>query len=79
MAYDFPASPTNGQTYSSGGVTFTYNGVSWIPTGTAGVSEAPTDGKTYKRRGSTPAWVTDTISTSVPSGGVDGDIWYQVT
>lgn len=30
MAFDFPASPTNGQEYTSGGVTYVWNGVGWI-------------------------------------------------
>jgi len=29
MAFDFPSSPTPGQVYVSGGVTFTYNGYAW--------------------------------------------------
>jgi len=35
MAFDFPASPTNNQTFTPpGGATYTFNGVSWIPGGT---------------------------------------------
>jgi hypothetical protein len=29
MAIDFPASPTNGQTFTSGSVTYTYDGTKW--------------------------------------------------
>ena len=34
-AFDFPASPTNGQTYSLNGVTFTYNGYGWRQQGSS--------------------------------------------
>jgi len=41
MAFNFPASPTNGQTYTpAGGSTYTFNGVSWI-TGAASPAYAP--------------------------------------
>jgi hypothetical protein len=33
MALDFPASPTTGQTFSSGGVTWTWDGAKWVATG----------------------------------------------
>jgi len=29
MAIDFPASPTVGQEYTSGGMTYVYNGTGW--------------------------------------------------
>jgi hypothetical protein len=35
-AFDFPASPTNGQTYSLNGVVFTYNGYGWVQQGNSG-------------------------------------------
>ena len=28
-SFDFPNSPSNGQTYSANGITFTWNGTSW--------------------------------------------------
>jgi hypothetical protein len=34
MAIDFPASPTNGQTVTVGGVTWTWDGVKWVAQGT---------------------------------------------
>src|SRR5262245_66634927 len=30
MAYDFPASPTVGATFTSGGITYTWNGYGWV-------------------------------------------------
>ena len=36
VAFDFPASPTNGQTYSLNGVVFTYNGYGWVQQGNSG-------------------------------------------
>jgi hypothetical protein len=33
MAIDFPASPTNGQTFTSGGMTYVYNGTGWTVKG----------------------------------------------
>ena len=32
MALDFPNSPTNGQTFTSGGSSWTYDGTKWVPT-----------------------------------------------
>jgi hypothetical protein len=37
MPIDFPTSPTNGQTYSYGGINYTYNGTTWT-SGAAGTS-----------------------------------------
>lgn len=48
---------------------------------TSKVGEAPSDGQLYSRKGLGRVWVrnpTTTVSTALPSGGVDGDIWYQV-
>jgi hypothetical protein len=36
MAFDFPSPATNGQVYTSGGVTYQYNGYAWIITGGGG-------------------------------------------
>lgn len=30
MPMDFPASPTNGQVFTSGGVAYTWNGYAWV-------------------------------------------------
>lgn len=37
MALDFPSSPTNGQTYTSGSVTWVYDGTKWVIQGASGV------------------------------------------
>src|SRR5262245_4265560 len=39
MAFDFPNSPTIGQTYSSGGVTYKWDGQAWVggPTADTGI------------------------------------------
>lgn len=39
--YDFPASPTTGQTVSSGGVSWTYDGTKWKASATAAVVVPP--------------------------------------
>jgi hypothetical protein len=40
MAIDFPASPTNGQTFTSGSVTYTYDGTKWTAeTGSVSLSK----------------------------------------
>jgi hypothetical protein len=36
MAIDFPASPTNGQTFTSGSVTYTYDGTKWTAVAAGG-------------------------------------------
>jgi hypothetical protein len=38
MAIDFPASPTNGQTFTSGALVYTYDGTKWKaqPAGVSG-------------------------------------------
>lgn len=38
MAFDFPSSPTNGQQYTSGGVTYVYNGYGWDLQAGAGIA-----------------------------------------
>jgi hypothetical protein len=36
MAFDFPASPTNGQVFTSAGVTYVWNGYGWVQQGSSG-------------------------------------------
>jgi len=36
MAFDFPASPTNGQVFTSGGVSYVWNGQGWVQQGAPG-------------------------------------------
>ena len=56
MAIDFPASPTNGQTFTSGSVTYTYDGTKWTALASGG-------GATDKiEEGNTSAEVIDTGS-----------------
>ena len=50
MAMDFPASPTNGQTYTYAGITYTWNGYGWIGGALGGgIMDAPSDGGEYVR------------------------------
>lgn len=43
MAFNFPSSPTNGQTYTSGGTTYTYNGYGWAASGSGSYTKAESD------------------------------------
>ena len=56
MAFDFPTSPTNGQTYTLNGVIYTWNGSAWV----GGNPSAPAF--SVHRNG--------TNQTSIPAGGV---------
>lgn len=47
MGFNFPASPALGATYTSGGVTYTWNGYGWVG---GGFGDAPADNKTYGRK-----------------------------
>ena len=44
MAIDFPASPTNGQTFIVGGVTYTFDDTKWTAVAVAGAIDAITKG-----------------------------------
>jgi hypothetical protein len=58
MAIDFPASPTNGQTFTSGSVTYTYDGTKWTAVAAGGGGGGATPTKIEV--GNTKAEVTDT-------------------
>jgi len=61
MAFDFPTSPTNGQEYTFGGVTFVWNGYGWtIKTVTAGGGGASL-----------------TISDTPPGSPTTGALWWE--
>ncbi len=52
---DFPTSPTVGQQFTSGGITWTWDGVKWTAaTGGGGMTDAPNDGTAYARK--SQAW-----------------------
>jgi hypothetical protein len=57
MALDFPANPTIGQVFTSGGISFKWNGYGWDAQGASTVPEAPNDGNPYAR-GSLSWWQT---------------------
>jgi hypothetical protein len=46
MAIDFPTSPTNGQTFTSGSVTYTWDGTKWTAVAAAGSSNSISQGNT---------------------------------
>ena len=71
--FDFPNLPATGATVTSpSGAVYRYDGSKWTAVaqtggGTGGITEAPTDGQSYVRRGSTAAWVANAVaSTSAP-------------
>ena len=70
VAIDFPSSPTTGQEFIVGSVTWTWDGVKWTAyPGALAVPDAPSDGQTYGRK-----LVTGTMSwTVVGSGGISTD------
>ena len=55
---DFPASPTVGQQFTAGGVTWTWDGAKWTGsggggTGGGGIPDAPSNGQLYGRMNAT--------------------------
>jgi hypothetical protein len=86
MAFDFPSPATNGQVYTSGGVTYQYNGYAWIITGGGGGGSVSGDyvlktgdtmsgeltlsGPPTQPLHATPKNYVDTKG--VPPGGLDG-------
>jgi len=80
MSIQFPNNPTNGQTYTSGGRTWTYNGKIWYPgvavgstgaTGATGITGAT--GPAGSGGGGGGATVT--VSSSAPVSPSVGAIW----
>ena len=56
MALDFPASPTNGQTFSGpNGVVWSWDGTKWINAVAASVAYAPIDSPVFTGTPSMPA------------------------
>lgn len=49
MAVSFPTNPTNGQTFTSGNKTWTYNGRGWSSSSTSSSSTSTVDTATIKR------------------------------
>jgi hypothetical protein len=83
MAFSFPTSPTNGQTFVQGSVTFTYNSTldQWV--GAAGGSSGPTTGVitgTAAQDYQVAATAPGTRSVAGANGAlVDGDQWFDTT
>lgn len=59
MAFDFPASPSENQTFTpAGGPAYIYHAPAWeLVTAAGGLAEAPTDGQHYARKGQDASWV----------------------
>jgi hypothetical protein len=76
MGFNFPASPALGATYTSGGVTYTWNGYGWVG---GGIGDAPADGKTYGRKDTSwsEAATKADADTKVAKTGdtMSGDLW----
>jgi len=64
MAVDFPTSPSNGQTFTSGNITYTYNA-------TAGLWNSAASGASGGGGSSV------TVSDTAPTSPSDGDMWYN--
>ena len=81
MAFTFPTSPTNGQTYVMGGVTYTYNSANdtWVGSTSGGASVTTglitgTAAQDYQKAATAPT----TRSTAGASAAlVEGDQWYD--
>ena len=82
-AFNFPASPSNGDNYTLNGVTYQYDGTKWVrfssSVGAQGASgstgpSGPTGAQSAKGLQGAQAH----ISTSAPSSGVsNGDLWWD--
>lgn len=75
--FDFPNLPATGATVTApSGAVYRYDGTKWTAVaqttgGTGGITEAPTDGQSYVRRGSTAAWVAQAVA-SIATPTMDG-------
>jgi hypothetical protein len=52
LMLDFPSSPTNGQTFTAGGVVWQWDNTKWVPASTSGsafLTDPPSDGQAYSR------------------------------
>jgi hypothetical protein len=76
---DFPASPTVGQQFTAGGVTWTWDGAKWTGSGGSGsggggIPDAPSNGQLYGRMNA--AWsVVPTSSGGIPDAPLDGQTY----
>lgn len=74
MAFDFPASPTIGAIFSSGGISYTWNGVGWVR------SYTPTSpGELVPVPPTTADFATIVDATANSSAGVASDNAYGIT
>ena len=68
MVIDFPTSPTSGQQYTAGAVTWTWDGVKWTAyPGALAIPDAPSDGQLYGRKS-----ITGIMSWALATGGGGG-------
>lgn len=70
---DFPSNPNVGQTFPASGITYKFDGVAWRgqQPPSAGLMEAPNDGKLYARK--SLAWALSNVSVD-PFNLVDGTV-----
>jgi microcystin-dependent protein len=67
MAIDFPGSPANGDTFTSGTTTWTWDGQKWEPSPAGTWVEAPSDNQVYGRRNK--AWTSYVLQQDAPNDG----------
>ena len=74
-AFDFPNSPSNGDTYTANGVTFTWNGTIWQRTSASTGAQGGTGPTGAQGSQGTAAGLT--IGTSAPGSPSAGDMWWD--